>query len=215
MKYSAPYAASWLDRLTDGIERLPGPPWLYYSAVLSLLFATGLILQWRAGQPLVFSGLIMHAALGAYNIGLMHYLDRRAAVAFKSFQPALKGGEEERRRLLYQLTSLPRGNALLFSIGSTLFVVVTYLLLPVDTLLEALDFPSGSASKVYVLATSVVTWWAAGGLVNHTIHQLRTVNQIYTEHTRIDLFRLSPFSPCPGSRAALGLGSTSSRRLWH
>jgi hypothetical protein len=46
------------------------------------------------------------------------------------------------------------------------------------------------------------------GLVYHTLHQLRMVNAIYTEHTRINLFQRGPLYTLSGltARTAIGIG---------
>jgi len=51
-----PYPASWVNRLMDWIESLPGPPWLYYLAVAAFFMVAYLFVQWRdSGNPLNLS----------------------------------------------------------------------------------------------------------------------------------------------------------------
>ena len=47
-----------------------------------------------------------------------------------------------------------------------------------------------------------------GVVVYHTVHQLRTVNEIYTNYTRINLFQLGPMYALSGlaARTAIGIG---------
>jgi hypothetical protein len=48
------------------------------------------------------------------------------------------------------------------------------------------------ASAIVIYAMYMLTWWVVSALVYHTIHQLQAINQIYVNHTRINLYRTSP-----------------------
>ena len=50
-----PYSPSWVDRLTEWVDRLPGPPWLFYLIFgLVLIFLEAIIL-WRRGTDLLLT----------------------------------------------------------------------------------------------------------------------------------------------------------------
>jgi len=91
-----PYAASWVDRSTAWIDRLSGPAWAYYlvwGVVMYLLISA---VQWSAGTYPLGTFSRVHAVgafLAPYAIGLIHYLDRSARTAMKSFRPALRGDD--------------------------------------------------------------------------------------------------------------------------
>jgi hypothetical protein len=105
-----PYPASWVDHLTDAIDRLPGPAWAFY---LVLLTGVALLINgadWIAGQdpPGTFdpaqSG---YAVYGVYMLALIHYLNREAGSKIESFRPALDIRAAEYERLRYEVTTLP------------------------------------------------------------------------------------------------------------
>jgi hypothetical protein len=46
-----------------------------------------------------------------------------------------------------------------------------------------------------------VGWWAFGTFSYHTLHQLRVINHLYTEHARVSLFAMSPLYAFSGVTA--------------
>jgi hypothetical protein len=201
-----PYRPSWVDWLIDKVDRLPGPSWIYYILAGVIVVLPGFLIQADAGHPLVFSGFMLHAALASANFALIHYLDLRAASAFEVIKPALKAEGEKADDLYYRLTTLPAGPTILASICGVLTILVLISFFPLMSLIETLNMPLVRDSMIYVVVTSILTWWVAGALVFHTVHQLRMVNWIYLMHIKVDLFQLSPLFALSGVSARTGIG---------
>jgi hypothetical protein len=97
-----PYPQSWINRLVDRVDRLPGPPWVYYLAVASLLAGLQLVIQWTAGTysfPFVDRFNVLVAVAVPYQIGLMHYLIHTSQHSLEEFRPAPRGSESEAEEL--------------------------------------------------------------------------------------------------------------------
>jgi hypothetical protein len=182
--------------LTDWIEWLPGPSWLYYLALAALLTLAGTIVFWVEGTlPVgtfhrlhVFVSLVM-----GYLPALLHYLDNRAEAAIAKMLPLLQASEDEVGDLCYRLTTMPAWPTLL--VGLIVFA------LPLIT--ETIERAAGQPDVFAALGVSTVSWWFVyvlyrllwwlfGTSLFHTWHQLRQIDRVYTQHARVNLFRLGP-----------------------
>jgi len=47
--FVAPYPPSWIDRLTDWVERLPIPWWSFYVVLAAAMIGAVALVLWRAG----------------------------------------------------------------------------------------------------------------------------------------------------------------------
>jgi hypothetical protein len=47
--HTHPYPPSWLDRLTDWVERLPGQSWVFYTALGLVLALISTVASWGDG----------------------------------------------------------------------------------------------------------------------------------------------------------------------
>jgi len=223
----APYAPSWVDRLTDWVRRLPVPYWIVYLIPALLLFALTTIIKWEDGSyaaayaagkteglykfgPFYFYPF--HAVpelVTFYALALMHYLDDVAGRAFESYRPAMKADDEHSRGLCYRLTNLPALPTLLASLAGVIFavcvLVVIWFAAPgfADRLLLFTSIPA----TIIEASIFVLLWWNWGALIYHTVRQLRLVNHIYVEDTAIDIFNLSPLYSFSWltARTAIGL----------
>jgi len=194
-----PYAPSWVDYVIAGIQRLPGPSWLYYLGLWLLLFLLANAVKWADGsQPL---GTIeplwaLRVVQGVYFLALMHYLKGVAGRALQTFRPALGVSEDEYARLHYQLTTLPAWPALLVS-GLGLAIAIWFVLsepAPTDYVTSPLAAAFDGVSLALVLAP-------LGAMLHHTVHQIRTVSRIHAAATRIDLFQPDPLHAFSGLAA--------------
>lgn len=185
-----PYAPSWVDRFTAWVARLPGPSWSYYLGLGLVLLLVQAIVLWVEGAFPVGRVDPVHAFLAAavsFLLALIHFLDDRAGTVLARMRPALKTTEEEYANLSYQLTTLPAVPALLAGLAA---LGCAFLLeIPGEPYhLEALDpFP---VSAILLRFVFLICWWVFGTLLYHTVHQLQLINRIYTQHTRINLFRV-------------------------
>jgi len=187
------YAPSWVDRVTDWLRRLPGGSFAYYFGFGVFLFILQTVVSWLEGAPLIgpYSGIyLFFAVVIPYILVMIHILDDRAASAFDTMKPALTTDEDENKVLRYKLTVLPAFPTILaglFAIGQTL---VTEFISGAPYRLESLmAYP---ISDDFLRVIYFICWWFFGAFIYHTIRQLVVINRIYTQHTKINLFRMKP-----------------------
>jgi hypothetical protein len=185
-----------------------------YAFVGVVYFFATTALHWASGtHPLgTFHREVLIASfLAPYAVGLIHYLDRSAAQAMKSFFPALRDPDSY-GALSYILTTLPPRLALLgglmgLAVGFVL-VVGAVLLVPLPatagparpdlfTLLvvgfgQLFGTGSTTASYALTLAVLILNWWVGGVLILHTVRRLTLVARFYARHTEVDLFKQGP-----------------------
>lgn len=218
---SPPYRPSWVDRLTDWVDRLPVPAWAFYLA-LGLVLSLGYMLLLLA-SPLWASGavdlgsLLFYSFLNGltfpYLLGLVHYLDNSAAAALSRFRPVMTVDDAGYHKLLYQITMLPARTTLL---ASALGAAYTFAVLAVNILSLGSLGPEVMVPLlvVQVVGYNVPVYVLVAVLIYHTLHQLRTVNTIYTQHTRINLFQLGPLYALSGLTARTAIGIAIPTYVW-
>ena len=212
---SLPYPPSWVDQLTDQVRRLPMPAWAFYLAVGVVLTGVIVFIAWASGflaEDLLLLR-VLSATTGIYFLALLHYLDDSAAAALKRFRPVMTGGDAEYARLAYQFTTLPRRPTLVASAIGMLYAIFTLATFgPTDPgILGGLVSP---VQAVVVVSTFLVSYTLVGVSVYHTIHQLRMVNEIYTHHTRINLFHAGPMYALSRLAARTAIGLIIPTYLW-
>ena len=202
-----PYAPSWLDRFNAWVARLPGPSWPYYLGLWLALVLIQIVALWGEGAYPAGTFLPNHTAIAALIpllLVLSRFLDDRAGTALATLRPAMDAGKEEYRRLRYQLTTLPSLPTFLVS----LFAVAAIVLL--NVLLGSISDFAGLAgfpiSRILIYLTYTGAWWVLAAFLYHTIHQLRTINLLYTHHTRVNLFKMRPLYGLSGVTALTGVG---------
>lgn len=189
----APYKPSWINHLTSWVERLPGQTWMY-SAGCGL--ATLLVLSaitWIEGALPPGTFLLPHIYLTAaifFILSVMAYFDQRAESALQRIKPVLEVSDEQYLDFQYRLSHLPSLTSILAGVLAIAFVVFTELLGGGAYQMEALSGYPLSITLFRILY--LVCWWFFGLFIYHSIHQLRLINQIFSNHTHIHLFRLEP-----------------------
>ncbi len=201
-----PYPPSWVDLLTDWVDRHHGPYWLYYFGLGLIVLLVQVIILWIEGASptdnLGFGQVYLAAAM-AYMLALIHFLDNRAGVALETMRPALKTGDQEYQAKFYRLTTLPPFPTLLASLATLAFVFLTEAISEPYRLEALATFPlSANLLRIFYL----ICWMVFGAFLYHTLHQLRVINHIYTKYTSIDLFRVKPLYAF-SNLAALTAGS--------
>lgn len=185
-----PYPPSWVDRVTDWVDRLPIPWWLFYvllAAVLSGLVALGL---WRAGVYRDFGFHPMQVwlpTLAAYLVGLMHALDRAAASAMRRFRPAFRGDEAEFAAAVYRMTTLPARRTLIIT------VVFTVLTIPLGRY-EMSQVQTGgleSAPTVFLTVLAVL-YFVSYPFFYHIWHQFREIHHLHRDWAEVRLSNIRP-----------------------
>jgi hypothetical protein len=126
-----------------------------------------------------------------YALALIHLLDVQAGRALAGMRPLIKPSDlyETLRR---DLTALPPGRAWIGGLGGLLVglaaVMVGRLALPV----AFRPYIMMGVARPFVEVWLALSWFAIGGLLVHTQHQLAMINRIYTHHTIIDLDNYQP-----------------------
>lgn len=198
-----PYPPSWLNHLNGWLRRLPGPSWTYYVGLWIVLVAIQVAILWGEGVFAVgtlFPVQFFIPAMLVLMLGMVHYLDRRASSALEILRPALTLDAEGYDQARYRLTTLPSLPTLLASIVTIgIIVLIGVITGETEGSIEAMS--SSPMAKSTVLVIYYIGWWAFGAFAYHTIHQLRVINKIYTEHTRVHLFAQRPLYAFSGVTA--------------
>jgi hypothetical protein len=200
------YALSWIDRLTDWVDRLPGQSWLYYLGFALVLTLAQALTLWLEGAFATGALPVLGFLMGmiAFFFVLCHYLSRRACAAMATLRPALKSSEQEYGDLCHRLATLPALPTLLAGVVILGIVLLTEVISGKAYRLEALDpFP---VSEDLLRFVYLACWWVFGTFIYHTVHQLREVYRIYTDHTQIRLLRQGPLYAFSGVAALSAVG---------
>jgi len=183
------FPPSWINRLTGAIERLPGPPWIAYSAATALLVG---LATW-SDQFVDPTSLPEPTAYGAVTtllpLALIHYLDGVARNCLQSFRPALSYSDAEVERLSYELTTMPRGAALWVSLLGVGFAILGLVVSP-EEMLGPPGMPDALSIGGFAGALFGYTTFAL--LFYHTIRQLRLVSRIHSRAANVNLFQPQP-----------------------
>lgn len=184
------YAPSWVDWLTDRIDRLPIPAWLAYAVVFIVLLLMANVAGWLDGRlPIGFFDAYL-SSLAVYPIAAlagMHYLDVEARAALEQLRPALPIEEEEFLALRYRLTTLPAGATVIWSLIGLAFAVA-YIVLGLDSSLGQ----RGPAVLAFDVGLALIGFPLLAVLLFHTIRQLWLISRIQGRMANIDVFQLDP-----------------------
>ena len=200
------YAPSWLDRFNAWVTRLPGPTWLFYLGIWLLLVLLQIAVLWGEGAYPAGTFLTNHTAIAGLIpllLALSRVLDNKAGTALATLRPAMDAGEEEYRRLRYQLTTLPALPTLLVSLVGVAAIVLLNVMLDSFSDFGGLGAFPISRTLIYLMYTGA--WWVVAAFLYHTLHQLRTINLLYTHHTWVNLFKMRPLYGLSGVTALTGV----------
>lgn len=206
-EFVPPYPPSWIDRVLQRLDSLPGPAWLTFLVLGVAGIALQLGIQVSSGDYHPGPYLRLHVWLMgsfAYLLAMIFYLDKSAASAAERFRPVLKSSDPKApadehsmsyAELRYRLTILPPRlaiwsgvlGALFLGFGSLFWLARTPAALMTTFNLSARPLPMTVALSHYVLTQAI-----AGMLILHTIRQLRLINHIYLHNARLNLYRLQP-----------------------
>jgi hypothetical protein len=204
-KIEYPYSPSWLNRLNDWIDRMPGSAGFYYLAGFLILGIAVTIVSWTLGvipvgrlEPKSF----VYGIYPIYFVALMHYLDGYAKSALERFRPALAMDDTAYRRIEYDLTTVPAKGAWI----ATILAVVPGILITLSDQSAPLirsGHPLGLAvmgiPTIFTIACLLI-------LAYHTIRQLRMVSHIHTLATLINPFHAGPVYAFSELTARTGIG---------
>lgn len=190
-----PYAPSWVDRLTDWVQQLPVPAWVFYLALWLALFLPMEIANWYDGTLPLGTFFPLHVVITGvtvYLLAAIPFLDGIAGKALQKTRPALSVNDTEYARLEYELTVAPARPMLLANIVGVLFTSVGLIFFLDPTFLQLAKFGLTPASRVVDIAVLYASLIALSALIYHTFHQLRHVRRIYASYLEVDLFQTGP-----------------------
>ena len=189
-----PYPPSWLNYLSRWVQRLPGPSWAYYLGLWLALVVIQVAVLWIEGVFAVgtlFPAQFFIPAMLVLMLGMVHHLDRRANAALETLRPVLTLDEKGYDLARYRLITLPALPTLLASVITIGLVLLLGLISGEgESSIEVVS--SSPIAEGFLLAVYWFGWWSFGAFAYHTMHQLREINKVYTEHTRVHLFAQRP-----------------------
>ena len=201
-----PYPRSWIDRLVQGINRIPGPTWLFYIVALLTFALLGNAVFWVDGSLEVgeFEPVrVLGSFFWGFPVALYHHLSLVAGWSFRDFRPLLKSSESELRTLEYRLTTLPRRLgwlAILIGIAGGIASVQS------DPETYGLDKAMTLLPEMYSYVAQSFVIAAGVALIAQIIRQLRLVNELHRQVSEIDLFQLAPVHAFATLTARAGIG---------
>jgi len=185
-----PYAPSWLHLLLRGIDRLPGPAWVWYVAIglaTSLVYPLqfwilGLSPYGQLDAENTFWGVVLFAGLW-----LAGHIERVASSALDATLPALRLPAAEVERLRYELTIAP-------ALPSTVALVAAVALTILGSIVDPVgSYVVGSPAPIVVVGgftQALITAILFTGL-------LQLVRQMRLIRTTLELATVDPFLPGP------------------
>lgn len=188
-----PYAPSYVDRLTDFIQRRSFPYGITYLLLFILESASLLILSWIDGwlPAYAFNPIVLAFPLWLWGPLLtVTYLDSLSLKSLSEFGPLLDISAEKRRRLEYEFTSMPARGLFLSTLAWLGFFLISWFLVFGPAVISAYGF-GGLATWTFFVA-GFVSFFVGNVIYYHTVRQLRLVSRTVRMVGQFDLFRLDP-----------------------
>lgn len=205
---TAEYPPSWIDRLVDWIDELPGSPWLYYVVAAIVVAGLGNAVFWLDGSVPLGETTGLANSLGIFSVywlGLYHYLSRASSRSLRIFQPFLGVAESDLEVLDHRLRYLPRSMGWLIA---ALAVPLTLATVMSDPAPYGDISPNGPAPFIAdLLATTFMMVTFLAFLVR-SVRQLLMVRALHDRASKIDLLNLAPAHAFSGLTARAGIGLT-------
>ena len=208
-----PYLPSWVDQLSDWVERLPIPWWSFYVLLALTLSGAVAAVLWQAGVYASFGFHPMQVwllTLVAYPLGLTHALDRLAASAMQRYRSVFRGDDAEFAAAVHRMTVLPARPTLILTVGLT---VVT---IPI-AIWEFSYTQTGGLERVPALLPLLM---GLVGLVSYPwlycmLRQLREIHRLYRDHTEVRLTRVRPLYAFSRVTALSAIGLVINIHGWY
>jgi hypothetical protein len=201
------YTPSWIDRFTDWVGGLPVPGWAFYAGLGLGLILIQLLFLWLDGGVAaaeVLLPLVIFNSLFPYLLGLMHLLDRQAVSALNSMRPTLEITEQEFDKFQYALSNMPSRPALIAGLALLFSYLLMEQLTTAPVRFAALD-QLPTFSIVFHIVDKAPAF-VFGGFFYHTVRQLRLVDSINSNYTRISLLNLGPLRAFSRLTASTAVG---------
>jgi len=211
-----PYKPSWIDRFTDWVEKLPIRGWVFYLGLGIALILGQILFLWLDGGLNVADELlpiiIFNGLLTPFVLALIYHLDHQAVTALKTMRPTLEMTEPKFDEFQYKLSNMPAGTTL---IAGLIMLVLVILMEQVSTL--PARYAALEQLSIFVIVFQIVDKSSAflgGVIIYHTARQLRMVNAINSNHTRVSLFNLGPLQAFSKLTASTAVGLVAGIYGW-
>jgi len=185
-----PYAASWLDRLLDWIEALPGPAPIAYLALGTAVLIVMYVQPWAMGAALPFTPVerLYWGGLIGVQLAAAGYVRRVAGAAFDAFRPALPLPEPELAVLRHRLVVIPAGPALVAAVIGLALAAASLMINPAAT-------TSAPLTGTLLAGAFVLQGWLSAVmlvLLLQLIRQIREIRALLARAVVVDVFRPGP-----------------------
>jgi hypothetical protein len=185
-----PYPPSWLQRLVELIERLPGPTWAAY-VVISVVSVVIVHTQVWSTTALPVGQLdSANTYYGILPIALLWtagYLEKVAGSAFDAFRPALSLGKADVERLRYELTVMPARPSLVVTLVAMALTLLSYSD-PVAAGIAGIPLPFLAGRFLLESFNTAVLLL----LIYQLLRQMRDVRRTLARSAVVDLFQPGP-----------------------
>ena len=201
-----PYPRSWIDRLIQWINRIPGPTWLFYVVLLITAAFLNNAARWLDGSLEIGSFIPIRVADAGYLViplALYHHLSLVASRSFHTFRSVLDDLETDLDILEYRLTTLPRW---LGWTAASIGLGFTVLNLQTEPEAFGLTGPSTLMTTLFLYAFTPIAFSSMFALVIQTIRQMRLVIDLHRQANEINLFQLAPVHAFSSLTARTGIG---------
>ena len=211
-----PYKPSWFDRFTDWVEELPLPAWVFYVSFGLGLILIQVLFLWLDGglsvTDVLLPIIIFNAWLVPFLLALMHLLDSQAVTALDSLRPMLEMTELEFDEFRYKLANMPSRAPLIVGLSLLVFYFLVDWLWISPVRFTALEQLPTFAIVFHIVDKSPALVF--GAFFYHTVRQLRTVNTINSNYTRISLYDLGPLQAFSKLTATTAVGLVAGLLGW-
>ena len=202
-----PFEPSWIDRITDWVERLSIHAWVFYAVLGIGLILVQMLFLWLdrdlpAGEILPI--VIFNAFAVPYLLALLQHLDKQAMTSLDTMRPRLDLSEAEYEQYEYRLSNMPFLAPLIAGLIVTLVTILTPLVAT-----EPVRYAPLEQLPVFGVVFHIVDKSSAflmGVFIYHTIRQLRLVDAINSNHIRVNLFHLRPLRAFSRLTASTAVG---------
>lgn len=185
-----PYAPSWLDRVLDGIEGLPGPAPLAYLSLAVVVVVVMYAEPWTMGAASPFAPVekLYWGGMVGLQLAAAGYVRRISGSAFDAFRPALPLPEPELAGLRYRLAIIPAGPAFA---AAGIAIALTAASLAINPAATGTVPLTGTL----LIGAFLLQGWLSAVmfvLLLQLIRQVREIRQLHARAAIADLFRPGP-----------------------
>lgn len=202
-----PFKPSWIDHFNNWVEKLSVRAWVFYVVLGIVLILVQILFLWLDNgmqYKELLPVIIFNAVGSAFVPAMIRFLDNQAVTALNSIKPVLDTSESEFNQYKYELSNMPPLQTL--AAGLPLLVM---LILSERQGIVPIRYAAFEHLPIFAVvyhAIDKITVYLYGPFIYHTFRQLRLVNDINSNHIRINLFNLKPLHSFSRLTASTAVG---------